>query len=70
MGSAFAALLKIVEQCEPACIIGVSSPGPGEDVSCTDSNQRRNVLFRLNAPTQSDLCQKRSVASNYPPLGK
>ena len=50
MGSDIEALSKIVEQCDPACIIGVSSPGPGEHASCTDSNQTRNVLFRLNVP--------------------
>ena len=28
MGTDIVALLKTVEQCDPACIIGVSSPGP------------------------------------------
>ena len=66
MESDIVALFKLVEQCDPACIISVSSPGPGEDTSCTDSSQTGLVLFRLIAPTQSDLCQKHSVASNPP----
>ena len=47
----------------------VFSPGVGEDASCTDSDQTGSVLSRLNAHSQSDLCRKRSVASN-PTRGK
>ena len=64
MGRGIAVLLTMGEQRDPGCIITVSSPGPGEDTTCTDSNPTRSLLSRLKAPTQSDLCRKRSVASN------
>ena len=61
MGRDIAASLKMVEQRDPGCIT-VSSPGAVEHVACTDSDQTKSVLTWLNAPTQSNLCQKRSVA--------
>ena len=64
MGSDIVALIKVVEQCDKAFMIGLSSPAPEEQASCTDSNQTSTRLVRLNAPTQSDLCSKRSIASN------
>ena len=58
-----------MEQCDPACIIGVASPSPGKDASCTDNNLTRNVRFKLNAPIQSDQRQKGNVATHYASLG-
>ena len=55
MGHDIAALLKVVEQRDPGCIISVSSPGAGENAACTDSNQTKSILSRLKTPTQSDL---------------
>ncbi len=61
---------KMAEQSEPASSGLTSSVSSvGEDAtesSFTDSDPAKNLLFRLKAPTRSDLCRKRSVAANPP----
>ena len=47
MGCDIAALLKLVEQRDPGCIISVSSPGPGEDATCTDSDLTLQGVYFL-----------------------